>query len=699
MEKENIDFEDYKAIWLSTHAIEETSNTTEKGRRFAQKLFTQYLDISEDDEDLFVSNGGGDGGIDIAYLQRSNSELDADGGDVWYVVQSKYGSAFKGASMLHGEAHKIFTTLTSTTHLSVDVKNVVEKIHLFMQNIGEQDRLILIFLTLDPITQDNDKRTLKEIEEYGKIRLGNYFEAKSVSLESVYAENIAKDIYIKVPLKAKLSNLADDTVLAGAVRLTDLYDFVKQYKTRSGGDLERLYDKNIRKFLGFKGKINTRMKNTLENEPHQFGLYNNGITIIVKDWRNLPDKDGYSLAEPSIVNGCQSVSTIWRVLDKQASSGGTGANRNDWRTRYEKAIAMVKIVKTSDESLVENITRYTNSQNAISDRDFLALENYFTQLKAEIEGKYQIFLEVQRGSWELQLARQKDKPLLKPFFSKDAHTNAFDLIKVYGAGWCNKVMEASVGYHSFNPGEPAFRDIVQSDEHPFGVDELFVAYQLSKQIDREEYSTFYREYKRRKTETKYIFYRVVVELLIPLLQDIKLDSDSRALITQSLKRLIIDGTTFEILISNAFAVMNTYLNPNERDSYRYEESMINLNDFSKYIRDQRLLKDRSYSKNLFYCIDFQRRFMTKTDESNKIKFVLSQTDFTKELSTLLVANKKPSEYALTVDELKHLIKPNLTWMEIFKSLDPERVIRGNARAYLKGWVKKNRSHWPPVPDR
>ncbi|MEN9612625.1 MAG: hypothetical protein RLZZ628_3439 [Bacteroidota bacterium] len=708
---EKIDFDSYKSIWLASKGITDDLSTTEKGRLFAKQLFISYLDcdISEEDDDLFVSTGGSDGGIDLTYIQRSTTTIEgaADGeeGDTWYIVQSKY-AGFQGSNMLFSEAHKIFATLKgATAQLSTDVKHIVEKLHSFLKNIGENDKLILLFMTVDPIQKDN--RTLKEIEDYGKQILPVSFEVKAISLEDIYTDANKKDesSFIKVPLKGKLSNLADDMVLAGAVRLTDLYDFLKQYKTRSGGRLENLYDKNIRKFLGFKRQVNLNMKETLLNEPHQFGLYNNGITIIVKDWRNLSDKDGYSLTEPAVVNGCQSVNTIWHVLDAKASSGGTGTTKNEWRNKYEKAIAMVKIVKTTDEKLVENITRYTNKQNAISDSDFLSLESYFVQLKAEMAEKYQLFLEIQRGSWEVQLTRQKNNPTLKPFFARDAHAYAFELIKVYGAAWCGKVAEANVGYHSFNPGEPIYRDIVHSEEHSFGVDDLFVCFHLLKQIDRDEYAQFFKDYKRRKTETKFIFYRVVIELLRPLLQDLKLDVERREVITQSLKRLIIDSTTFKLLIDNAFSVMNEYLNPNEPDSYIHEVDMAKLNDFSKYIRDTRLLKDRDYSKNIFSCISSQRKAMSRArageiSDTTKIKNVLNQTDFTSELPASL-GNGKPSEYASTVEELKQLVRPGLRWIDIVKFLNSDQNfnLNSSAREYLRRWVKKHKPNWPPVHQR
>ncbi|MDQ2717737.1 MAG: AIPR family protein [Chloroflexota bacterium] len=82
--------------------------------------------------------------------------------------------------------------------------------------------------------------------------------------------------------------------------------------------------------------------------------------------------------------------------------------------------------------LLRNIARFTNSQNAIRDQDFLALEEDFNAWAERMSIDYNVFMETQRGQWESQQAFQQQNPQARRF--KD-HANAFDLIKVYGAGW------------------------------------------------------------------------------------------------------------------------------------------------------------------------------------------------------------------------------------------------------------------------
>ena len=112
----------------------------------------------------------------------------------------------------------------------------------------------------------------------------------------------------KVPLKGSNAALSGKDLLVGSVSLLNLYDFLKNYRAQTG-DLDRLYEKNVRRWLGIRGRVNKAIQQTLKVAPERFGLYNNGITIVVADF--TPHEDGtLELIEPYVVNGCQTTRTI-----------------------------------------------------------------------------------------------------------------------------------------------------------------------------------------------------------------------------------------------------------------------------------------------------------------------------------------------------------------------------------------------------
>ena len=110
-----VTFDEFREQWLID--VEHGSpSTVEIGRRFAQKLIRQWRDADDSSSDLVYCDGAGDGGIDIAYLDRGEDEGAAENsvaGHTWYLVQSKYGSAFQGTKTLLHEGREPSTRWTA----------------------------------------------------------------------------------------------------------------------------------------------------------------------------------------------------------------------------------------------------------------------------------------------------------------------------------------------------------------------------------------------------------------------------------------------------------------------------------------------------------------------------------------------------------------------------------------------------------
>ena len=112
-------------------------------------------------------------------------------------------------------------------------------------------------------------------------------------------------------------------MLVGTVSLIDLFEFLNLYQSKTG-NLDQLYEKNVRQFLGNRRKINKSIANTLNENPEKFGLYNNGITIVVSGYSKSSNEGTFTVNDPYVVNGCQTTRTIWQVLDNKLNAGGTG---------------------------------------------------------------------------------------------------------------------------------------------------------------------------------------------------------------------------------------------------------------------------------------------------------------------------------------------------------------------------------------
>lgn len=577
-----ITFEQFCDEWLSEFR-ESTLPPFEKGQGFAFKLVTQWLGVTQDDEDLVLCDGVGDGGIDIAYLSRADigdAERDsqADEGDTWYLIQSKYGTAFQGPDTIISEGRKVIATLAGeNTRLSERVGQLVGRLSNFREQASERDRIVLVFAT-EKAMSESDRKALHDIRSLGRERFSTLFDVEDVSLHTIWeARDTLEQPSITIPLRG---NFVDPSsgLRVGTITLTNLYDFLSAYRDKTG-NLDQLYERNVRQFLGGRGRINKGIADTLKNRPELFGLYNNGITIVVSDYS--AKSDGVCvLFNPYVVNGCQTTRTVWEVLKQYLDPGGTGQSDalTNWRAAADRGVVVTKIVK-SDNAQITDITRFTNSQNSVREQDFLALRRDFRTWADAMADHYGIYLEIQRGGWTAQKAYQDAHPNSRQF---SQYANAFDLVKVYSAGWLREPGNAFGRNAPFVPGNGRIFKRITSGKEPFGVDDLYAAYRLQKLADGFNFGRGAELDSRR--QTRFLFYMVAIDFLKETL--IRANRPySPGELTKALLVLLKDENqdARQELLNAAIEVIDVYLNPGSDDSlYKEPRFRENLNDFLKW---------------------------------------------------------------------------------------------------------------------
>lgn len=150
-------------------------------------------------------------------------------------------------------------------------------------------------------------------------------------------------------------------------------------------DISLLFD-NVRGFLG-QTSYNKNIQNALKNEPENFFMFNNGLTIVTEDLNAVPrngkQKFLFSLKNYQLVNGGQTLRSIYEFIKTSQDTSKIEKLRD--------AQVLVRIFKvgTEDETcetLKSNIAEYTNSQNAIKATDLksidykqIQIENYLKQ--------------------------------------------------------------------------------------------------------------------------------------------------------------------------------------------------------------------------------------------------------------------------------------------------------------------------------
>jgi len=145
-----------------------------------------------------------------------------------------------------------------------------------------------------------------------------------------------------------------------------------------------LFSKNVRYGLG-KTRVNNEIAKTLKNqeEHSNFFLYHNGITIITEALEKQGEHE-IVLQNYSIINGCQSILTLYENRDKLSN----------------RISLPVKIIKLDPLSpLIHNITFFANNQNSISLKDLKSDDRIQKALKNEFKEIFdnKILYKIKRG--------------------------------------------------------------------------------------------------------------------------------------------------------------------------------------------------------------------------------------------------------------------------------------------------------------
>jgi hypothetical protein len=145
-----------------------------------------------------------------------------------------------------------------------------------------------------------------------------------------------------------------------------LYRMYKKHKTK-------IFSANIRDYLGARStdsNINNGIRKTIEEDPGNFWVFNNGLTILTHDITDVNPKK-LKIKGFSIVNGAQTTGAIGSL------------NKLPDKTIFVQA----RFVATtdSDTDLIHSIIRYNNSQNKVEASDFRSTDKIQKRLKLEFE--------------------------------------------------------------------------------------------------------------------------------------------------------------------------------------------------------------------------------------------------------------------------------------------------------------------------
>ena len=319
-------------------------------------------EIYEDTKDIFLIQNkyyGETTGITSEYVKNDF---------LLRAITALENGTYKKSDELQGAFSKYKDSADFTVHLQLFVTNNIHN--------KEADEYVKKFNVSHP-------KYIAKIFYLDDIEERYYGETQQIKKNiSVKVESVNKGTILNINTEGyKLENVIDARyVLTPVVSVYRLYrdSIEKGYP---------IFDKNIREYLGNKG-VNSHIAKTLEdeNDRDNFFYYNNGITVICDSVQKITLNEsihnkGFKTENPQIVNGCQTVNTIFETLNKYPES--------ELENTFKNTYVMVKLLvldKNSDSNkkLYQDIVKYNNSQNAISEKNFAANKRIFLNLQDDL---------------------------------------------------------------------------------------------------------------------------------------------------------------------------------------------------------------------------------------------------------------------------------------------------------------------------
>lgn len=134
-----------------------------------------------------------------------------------------------------------------------------------------------------------------------------------------------------------------------------------------------LFQKNVRQSLGLSNRVNKGIKSTIYSDQHKdFFFYHNGITAICNKLSLNDNK--LKLHGLSVVNGCQSITTILNCSEKVK--------------QLDDTYILFRFYEIPQRERGDKISINTNSQSAVKPRDLRSNDKRVLNIKKSYEQKY-----------------------------------------------------------------------------------------------------------------------------------------------------------------------------------------------------------------------------------------------------------------------------------------------------------------------
>ncbi|WP_437571883.1 AIPR family protein [Sorangium sp. So ce542] len=359
--------------------------------------------------EAYITEGGGDGGIDAYYIDTDRRAI--------YFIQSKFRQSEKNFEAKAIEAEELLRMDVSrilqgevASELGVPYNSkilaMVRKIRA-IEDIARYQYRVIVIANAKGITKQKlfllTGGLSTELFDYAACYTKLVFPLVSGSFFSADSLHISLNLSNK-SAGAKISY----TALTAHARCEITVVFVPtievakaMYKYRNS-----ILKHNPRSYLDHEGQsVNREIRSSIENiQTNEFALYNNGITVLsdetyINERIGQKDRAQLTLVNPQIINGGQTAYTLSQIYKNHIDSPESVFGEKEVLVKIITFDSSGNTSEADKLSLIESISRATNSQTAVTSADRKSNDLNLVRIQERAYELLGIFVERKRGEF------------------------------------------------------------------------------------------------------------------------------------------------------------------------------------------------------------------------------------------------------------------------------------------------------------
>jgi hypothetical protein len=359
-----------------------------EGRANDFEKFANYCVISNEYSEIFEIQDicvgqGGDCGIDgigilangrlveskevIDDLIEINGYLEVS----FIFIQAKSSSSFKMADIgSFGFGVKDFFAVEPKLDRNEFIKqkaDIADYIISKSPNMKERPKCKMYYVTTGKWCDDrnlvgqieNIRAEINYLDIFNEI---DFHPIGAIEVQDLY-RNTKEEVSVTIEFNERVLLPEINGVSEAYLGILPIEEFMKLIIDESSNIRRSIFYDNVRDFQGY-NDVNEDIKTTIKSDnPENFVVLNNGISIVAKDIKTMRNK--FTLIDYQIVNGCQTSHVIYN--SREEINGNVSLP--------------VKLVASDQRDVVNNIIKANNHQTEVKEEELIALSEYQKRLE------------------------------------------------------------------------------------------------------------------------------------------------------------------------------------------------------------------------------------------------------------------------------------------------------------------------------